>query len=168
MRKPKKRRVRSKKVVKAVAKPRVTLAPWTGYSRHDAPRDTPLACCPSLRCRRAKLCLAAHDNLYCQRTHFSPTEQEVRQRRDPLRLELDAVPPVIDPKSLSEKMERIAELAAIRRAHTARMTKQWKAGEFDGLYGKYVAKGVVLAPPPKVYVEPARLSSAQTRVNALG
>jgi len=23
------------------------------------------------------------------------------------------------------------------------MTKQWKAGEFDGLYGKYVAKGVV-------------------------
>ncbi len=31
-----------------------------------------------------------------------------------------------------------------------------------------VAKGVVLTPPPKVYVEPARLSSAQTRVNALG
>jgi hypothetical protein len=48
------------------------------------------------------------------------------------------------------------------------MTAQWKAGAFDGLYGKYTPKGVVLTPPPKVYVEPARVSAAQTRVNALG
>ena len=124
--------------------------------------------CPSPACRRAKACLACHDNLYCQRTHFSPPEQAKHQRRDPLRLELDSVMPVMDPTSLSERIERIAELAAIRRAHTARMTERWRAGEFDGLYGKYVAKGVVLTPPPNVYVEPARLSSAQTRVNALG
>jgi hypothetical protein len=168
MKKPKKRRVRSKKFPVKAAKSRVTLAPWTGYTRHDAPRDTPLGRCPSLRCRRAKLCLAAHDNLYCQRTHFSPAEQEVRQRLDPLRLELDGVLPVVDRSSLSEQAERITALAAIRRAHAARMTARWKAGEFDGLYGKYTAKGVALAPPPKLYVEPARLSSAQTRVNALG
>jgi hypothetical protein len=168
MKKPKKRRVRSKRFPEKAAKPRVTLAPWTGYTRHDAPRDTPLASCPSLRCRRAKLCLAAHDNLYCQRTHFSPAEQEVRQRLDPLRLELDQVPPVMDPKSFTERVERISNLAAIRRAHAAAMTKRWKAGEFDGIYGKYSAKGVVLAPPPRLYVEPTRLSSAQTRVSALG
>jgi hypothetical protein len=168
MKKSKKRRVRNKNFVAKAALPRVTHEPWSGYTRHDGPREAALACCPSRRCRRAKLCIEAHDNLYCQRTHYSPAEQEMRQRSDPVQRELDSVPPVMDPTSLTERMERIADLASIRRAHTARMTKRWKAGEFDGLYGKYTAKGVVLQPPPKIYVEAARLSSTHTRVRALG
>jgi hypothetical protein len=165
---PRELRPRINKPAPKAARARVSHEPWFGFSRHDAPRDAPLAVCPSPACRRAKTCIAAHDNLYCRRTHFSPAEQEARQRLDPLRLELDGVLPVVDRTSLSEQAERITALAAIRRAHAARMTKRWKAGEFDGLYGKYTAKGVALAPPPRLYVEPARLSSAQTRVSALG
>ncbi len=161
-------RVRKKKFVAMIHKPRVTLAPWCGYSKHDAPRGTPLPVCPALRCRRAKACLSAHDNLYCQRTHFSPAEQEKRSRRDPLRLELDSFPPVVDPKKLSDRMERVNNLAAVKQAHARRMTEKWKQGELDELYGKYSAKGVVVAPPPKVYVEEARSRATQTRVKALG
>jgi hypothetical protein len=165
---PRKLRPRINRPAPKVAKARVSHMPWTGYSRHDAPRENPLPVCPSAACRRAKLCLAAHDNLYCQRTHFSPAEQEERQRLDPLRLELNEVPPVMDPKSLTERAERISTLSAIRRAHDARMTARWKAGEFDGVYGPYKAKGVVLSPPPKIYVEARLVSSPQTRASALG
>ena len=137
----------------APPRPYFSTAPWAGFTRHDRPRQKPLPSCPSLRCRRAKACLAAHDNLYCQRTHFSPAVAEKWLRRDPRRRELDAVPPVMDPDSLSERMERINELAAVRRAQTAKMTARWKAGEFDALYGPYRARGVLLSPPPKTYVE---------------
>ena len=119
----------------------------------ERPRQKPLPACPSLRCRRAKACLAAHDNLYCQRTHFSPAVAEKWLRRDPRRRELDAVPPVMDPDSLSERMERINELAAIEGRKPPKMTARWKAGEFDALYGPYGARGVLLRPPPKTYVE---------------
>jgi|GEM_PF-4114216 len=146
-------RARRRKSSARELRPRISLAPWTGFTRHDCPRSTPLPVCPSAHCRRAKACLAAHDNLYCQRTHFSPALKKKWQRRDPLRRELDAVPPVIDPHSLTERMERITELAAIQRAHAAKMTARWKAGEFDQLYGPYKPKGVLLKPPPKVYVE---------------
>ncbi len=54
---------------------------------------------------------------------------------------------------LTERMERINNLAAIQRAQLAKMTARWKAGEFDHLYGPYRAKGVLLKPPPKTYVE---------------
>ena len=137
----------------ATPRPYLSQYPWAGFTMHDSPRDQPLPVCPSQRCRRAKACLAAHDNLYCQRTHFSPAVKKKWLRRDPRRRELDAVPPVKDPHSLSERMERINELAAIQRAHAARMTARWKAGEFDALYGPYRAKGVLLKPPPKAYVE---------------
>ena len=82
----------------------------------ESGRQKPLPSCPSLRCRRAKACLAAHDNLYCQRTHFSPAVAEKWLRRDPRRRELDAVPPVMDPDSLSERMERINELRTLPQA----------------------------------------------------
>ena len=75
------------------------------------------------------------------------------RRRDPRQRELDAVPPVMDPHDLSERVERINQLAAIQRAHAASMTGRWKAGEFDQLYGPYTAKGVLMKPPPKIYVE---------------
>jgi hypothetical protein len=137
----------------AALRPYLSRQPWAGFTKHDLPRQQPLPVCPSPRCRRAKDCLAAHDNLYCQRTHFPPALKRRWLRRDPRQRELDAVPPVMDPHSLTERMERINELAAIQRAQAARMTARWKAGEFDQLYGPYRAKGVLLEPPPKVYVE---------------
>lgn len=149
----KKIRVRNKRPPSRVPRPRVSLEPWAGFTRHDCPRDNPLPSCPSPHCRRAKACLAAHDNLYCQRTHFSPVETKKWRRRDPRQRELDAVPPVMDPHDLGERMERIAQLAAIQRAQAAAMTARWKAGEFDHLYGPYRPKGVLMKPPPKIYVE---------------
>ncbi len=149
----KKIRMRRSKTSRDAPRPRVSLEPWKGFTAHDFQRNVPLPVCPSPRCRRAKACLAAHDNLYCQRTHFPPALKKKWQRRDPRQRELDAVPPVMDPDSLSERMERINELAAIQRAQFARMTARWKAGEFDQLYGPYAAKGALLKPPPKAYVE---------------
>lgn len=63
------------------------------------------------------------------------------------------MPPVMDPHDLTDRVERIAQLAAIQRAHSAEMTGRWKAGEFDQLYGPYRPKGVLMNPPPKIYVE---------------
>jgi hypothetical protein len=149
----KKIRVRNKGPSSRAPRPRVSLEPWAGFTRHDCPRDNPLPSCPSPHCRRAKACLAAHDSLYCQRTHFSPAEQKKWNSRDPFQRELDRVPPVIDPDDLAERMERINQLATIQRARAAEMTGRWKAGELDHLYGPYRPKGALLKPPPKVYVE---------------
>jgi hypothetical protein len=160
--------VRSKKSKSAEPCPRVTHEPWSGYTRHDAPREVALPLCPAPRCRRARQCAAAHDELYCQRTHFSKPEQVKWQRNHPLRRALDAVPEVIDPTDLTERMERVAELAGIKRGYAANMTKRWKAGEFDALYGKYTARGVIKTPPPKIYVDAALSSATHTRVRALG
>ena len=150
---PEEIRVRSNKPPPKTPRPHVSRQPWLGFTRHESPRGAPLPACPSPRCRRAKACLAANDNLYCQRTHFSPLEQKKRRRRDPHQRALDAVPEVADPHDLEERLERIAELAAIRREQGAEMTARWKAGEFDQLYGPYRSKGVLMKPPPKVYVE---------------
>ena len=59
----------------------------------------------------------------------------------------------MDPGDLTERMERINHLAEIQKAQAAEMTGRWKAGEFDQLYGPYRAKGVLMKPPPKMYVE---------------
>jgi hypothetical protein len=168
MNKPKKLRVRRNKSTSRMQRPHVSHEPWTGFTSHDAPRTAPLPTCRSPLCRRAKQCIAAHENLYCQRTHFSPPEQVKWQRNHPLRRTLDAVPEVIDPTDLTERMERVAELAGIKRGYAADMTKRWKAGEFDALYGKYTARGVIKKPPPKIYVEAALSSATHTRVRALG
>jgi hypothetical protein len=157
----KKIRIRRKKPSRDARRPRVSLEPWKGFTAHDCPRTTPLPVCPSPHCRRAKACLAAHDDLYCQRTHFPPALKKKWLRRDPRQRELNAVLPVMDPNSLTERMERINELAAIQRAHSAKMTARWKAGEFDQLYGPYKPKGVVLRPPPKTYVEKPAIRRAK-------
>ncbi len=133
--------------------PFVSRRPWVGFSARDMAREEPLARCPSARCRRAKACLAAVDNLYCLRTHFSLDEQARRHRQSPLQRELDSVPAVADEGDLTARMERIAELAAIRRAHDAAMLARWQAGALDHLHGKYRKGGVVLAPPAKAYAE---------------
>ncbi len=134
-------------------RPRVSHQPWEGFTRHDCPRDNPLPSCPSLHCRRAKACFAAHDNLYCRRTHFSPAEQKKWNSRDPRQRELDAVPEAEEPYPLSKRLKRLVEFATIQLEHSMEMTERWKAGEFDQLYGPYRPKGVLLKPPPKIYVE---------------
>ena len=135
------------------AAPRVTLTPWAGFTAHQSPRRQPLSVCPAARCRRAKACIAALDDLYCQRTHHSLDELRRLDAESPLRRELDAVPPVIDEADLSERMERIAALAHIRRAHDSYMLRLWKAGALDQAHGPFRARGVVLKPPLKRYVE---------------
>jgi hypothetical protein len=84
---------------------------------------------------------------------FPLPSRKKRNSRDPFQRELDRVPPVMDPDDLPERMERINQLAAIQTAHTAEMTERWKAGEFDHLYGPYRPKGVLMKPPPKIYVD---------------
>ena len=136
-----------------VPRPYVSRQPWAGFTRHDCPRDNPLPVCPSPHCRRAKACLAAHDNLYCQRTHFSPAEQKKWQRHDPYQRAIDAVPEVTAPYTISARLKRLAEFAAIRLEQSAEMTARWKMGEFDQLYGPFTPKGVLMKAPPKIYVE---------------
>ena len=150
---PDKIRARMNKLSPKSRRPHVSQAPWAGFSPHDGPRETPLAVCPSPHCRRAKACLAALDNLYCQRTHFSAAEQKKQQRHDPYQRAVAAVPEVVGRYNFGDQMERINELAALRRDYTQDMTARWKAGAFDQLYGPYRAKGVLMLPPPRVYVE---------------
>jgi hypothetical protein len=145
---PKKQRGRACK-----SAPFVSRRPWAGFTAHDKPRLEPLPVCPSARCRRAKACISALDNLYCRRTHHSLHEQRTIHRVSPLQRELATVPEVIDGDDLSARMERIAALAEIRRAHEADMLAQWKAGALDTLYGKHCRNGVVMTPPQKAYVE---------------
>jgi hypothetical protein len=145
---PKKQRGRARK-----AAPFVSQRPWAGFTAHDNPRDEPLSLCPAARCRRAKQCIAALDNLYCLRTHHSLAELQALRRNSALQRELDAVPEVLDGDDLTARMERIAELAEIRRAHEQEILARWKAGALDDRHGKYRPGGVLLRPPPRRYVD---------------
>ena len=44
-------------------------------------------------------------------------------------------------------------ITSIKQNYHAAMTARWKAGEFDGLFGAFKTRGVMLKPPPKIYVE---------------
>jgi hypothetical protein len=131
----------------------VSQEPWLGFTRHDCPRGNPLPICPSPRCRWAKACVTAHDGLYCRRTHFSPAEQKKWERRDPHQRAVDAVPPVADCGNMMGRTKRLIDIAVIRLMQKTEMTERWGAGEFDHLYGPYRPKGVLMKPPPKIYVE---------------
>jgi hypothetical protein len=140
--------------------PIVSRRPWAGFSGHDSPRPQALAICPSARCsglwRLIAHCsarLSSLDNLYCLRTHHSLAEQCAIKRQSPLQRELDLIPPVFDGDDLGARVERIAALAAVRRAHEAEMQALWKSGALDHLYGPYKPHGVMLKPPPRTYVE---------------
>jgi len=136
-----------------VLRPYLSQQPWAGFTKHDWRRDRPLPVCPSKHCRRAKTCLAAHDNLYCQRTHFSPPRIRKLWAESALGRALAAIPPAAGSDDLEGRKERIIRGKEIRYAYREKMTARWKAGEFDQLYGPYRAKGVLLKPPPKAYVE---------------
>ena len=150
---PKAISIRMNKLPLPKARPRVSHEPWLGFTRHDCPRGIPLPVCPSPRCRRAKACVASHDGLYCRRTHFSVAEQKKWERRDRYTRELEAVPESPANAGFVERAERLVSIYAIQLEHAIHMTERWKAGEFDHLYGPYRPKGVLMQPPPKVYVE---------------
>jgi hypothetical protein len=150
---PKAISIRMNKLPLPKPRPHVSQEPWLGFTPHDCPRGIPLPICPSPRCRRAKACVAAHNTLYCQRTHFSPAEQKKWERRDPHQCAVDAVPPVADYGNLMARTKRLIDIASIRLMQKKEMTARWGAGEFDHLYGPYRPKGVLMKPPPKIYVE---------------
>jgi hypothetical protein len=134
-------------------RPHVSKQPWAGFTGHDCPRGIPLPVCPSPRCRRAKACVAAHEGLYCQRTHFSPPEQRKWKRRDPHERAITAIPPAQADSAVSHRLKLLIERAAIRVTQGEAMKARWIAGEFDHLYGPYTHKGVLMKAPPKIYVE---------------
>ena len=134
-------------------RPHVSKQPWAGFTGHDCPRGIPLPVCPSPRCRRVKACVAAHEGLYCQRTHFSPPEQRKWKRRDPHERAIAAIPPAQADSAVSHRLKLLIERAAIRVTQGEAMKARWIAGEFDHLYGPYTPKGVLMKAPPKIYVE---------------
>ncbi len=128
---------------KSVPPPKLTRAPWAGYTAHEHRRDAALDHCPSPRCARVKSCVAAHENLYCQRTHISHAEH------------LRANPPAPKPDrgDLDLRREFLIDQIEQRKARQQAMQSRWRLGEFDLLYGKYNRHGVLLAPPPRIYEE---------------
>ncbi len=130
------------KRLKAPPKPKLTHAPWAGYTAREHKREAALACCPSPRCARLKQCVAAHEGLYCQRTHVS---HAAHVRAHP-------PAPLPDRNDLDLRREFLIEQIELRKAALQEMQARWKAGEFDQLYGKYKSHGVLLQPPPRIYV----------------
>ncbi len=133
-------------------RPFLSKAPWAGFARGDMKRDHALVRCPIGRCVRAKACVAAHKHLFCQRTHFSPGEKvkftAAEQR------ELNKRFPLLPEGAGGElRTQRLQDILAYRRQQQDKMVARWKAGEFDGLYGKFRARGVVMKPPPRLYFE---------------
>mgnify|MGYP000936655860 CR=1 FL=1 len=127
-------------------KPYLTTTPWQLFTPRERKRAAVLTQCPSARCRRAKACVDAHDNIYCQRSHKSVAEARGGKRVavKPLRLTLAAV---------RAKLAETDIMLADAEARQALMTERWKSGEFDALYGKYNARGVLKVPPVRQYTE---------------
>ena len=93
--------------------------PWHGFGRGDVKRVQPLDVCPDARCRRAKACIAAQDDLFCQRTHLSDLQRqhlEAEQRR-----EFDRrFPPIADELPFELHRMRLEAIFAARREKTRR------------------------------------------------
>lgn len=123
-------------------KPYLSHAPWAGFSQHDHPREEVLPTCPSARCQRVKRCVAAHHGLYCQRTHLSHAEFMARQPKPE---------PLLYTDNLELRRERLIDLLEQRKARHDELVARWKAGEFDAIYGKWSARGVLIKPPPKTF-----------------
>ena len=64
-----------------------------------------------------------------------------------------AVPPLSKRPDEEERELYMLDMASIKKNYHAAMTARWKAGEFDDLFGAYKARGVLLKPPPKNYVQ---------------
>ena len=131
-------------------KPYLTTTPWTLFTLRERKRANPLHRCPSAKCRRAKACVDAHDQLYCQRSHESVACHRARTGitlRVPDDVEEWSMEEVTARREQSDLM--LAEVQAKQRE----LTQRWKAGEFDALYGKFKPQGVLKHPPDRQYTE---------------
>jgi hypothetical protein len=128
-------------------------SPWLGFTKADKPRKQPLPRCPDPRCRRAKQCVAAHDDLYCQRTHMTIAEASRITPHAGLTEEERRIQAPVDPRNLEARRIRIVEALELGIERAREKQARWKSGEFDHLYGKYSPKGVLMKPPVRSYVE---------------
>jgi hypothetical protein len=127
-------------------KPYLTTTPWCMFNANERKRPAALRHCPSAKCRRAKACVDAHDQTYCQRSHESIAERRAKLGLGPRK------PVVYENWTLDQataKREQSDLMLAEAQAKHRDLTKRWKAGEFDGLYGKFKPEGVWKQPPPK-------------------
>ena len=133
-------------------RPFFSKTPWAGFAREQVLRDAALPVCADPRCRRTKLCIAAHENLFCQRTHFSGGEKQKRgvAAQQAFEKKFPAYP-TGTPWELREK--RVQAIMAHRKSEQDEMQARWKAGAFDHLYGTWRRGGVLMKPPPKDYVD---------------
>jgi hypothetical protein len=130
--------------------PYLTTTPWTLFTSRERKRPAALRQCPSAKCRRAKACVDAHDQLYCQRSHESIAERRARLGFAPL------AAPTLEDWTLDEvtaRREKSDLMLAEAQARQRNMTQRWKVGEFDDLYGKYKPHGVLKHPPDRQYKE---------------
>lgn len=131
--------------------PYKTKTPWNGFTTHEFPRDKPLARCPSPACRRAKACIAAYKELYCLRSHETRTARRRRLRVKPGAGNEPA------PRLSQTQAKMLGHYYSLRldevQARDAELTRRWKEGEFDAIYGPWVPGGVLKHPPPRHYVE---------------
>jgi hypothetical protein len=132
-------------------KPYYSTTPWTGFTRREKKRDEALARCPSPACRRAKACQAAHEDLYCRRSHLSL--KEFRARTEQLPRDLGQFP--VTPTKSQMRAKRIMTdlLAAEAASKLKDMTERWKRGDLDDVYGKWTARGKLMQPPERQYTE---------------
>ena len=128
--------------------PYLTTTPWQLFTSRERQRPQPLAHCPSAKCKRAKACVDAHDKLYCQRSHESLAERRAR-----LKISASAPKPIEEwtLDQVTAKREQSDLMLAEALARQKDLTRRWKAGEFDALYGKFKSKGVWKQPPPRTF-----------------
>jgi hypothetical protein len=130
--------------------PYITTTPWLPFTLRERKRAQILARCPSAACRRAKACVDAHDDLYCQRSHESVAEARRHFKPDPKFATLPLNPTFDQVQAhVIVTDTRLAEA----KARTQDMRQKWKSGIFDGLYGKFRADGVWKHPPDRQYTE---------------
>ncbi len=129
-------------------KPYLTTSPWLPFTSRERKRPQLLASCPSARCQRTKTCVDAHENLYCQRSHETPKQARVRLGHSPDPVVITSRK--LTAKALKAKRIRNEMLIEEAEAETAAKLARWKAGEYDHLYGKYRAQGVLKEPPPRL------------------
>ena len=127
-------------------KPYLTTTPWQLFTARERKRPQALAHCPSAKCQRAKACVDAHDQLYCQRSHESLAEQQSRTGFTPSAPALHKAWTLDQVTARREQSDLMLANAQSRRRE---LTQRWKAGEFDELYGKFKPHGVLKQPPPK-------------------
>ena len=133
--------------------PRWKPFPWSGFTADDLPREKPLPLCPSMKCRRARVCHDAYQGLYCRRTHFSRSEGKQRMVRTEMEKHIASLPRPPENAPLDLRMEFIKEITDLRRMAEREKIQQWRAGAWKDKYGPYRASGFMKSPPPKTYTE---------------